>query len=119
MRSNIVSIIMALIVVVFAGSAYYYWHGGARSAQAITGVVTDKFQREAGTEAGGRVLDQGLRTLTGRSLEHDVFYFIRVRTDKGDEIDIEVSQEFFLRAQKGDKIRQASSDASPTVITSH
>jgi len=118
MRSNLVPVMMVLIVVAFVGAALYYWFGGGKSAQAVTGVVTDKMARAAGTEAGDKPLAQGLRVLTGQSLQRDVFYFIRVRTDKGDEVDIEVPRSFFQKVEVGDTIRQSSPDSTPTIIKS-
>ncbi len=116
MRSNLVPVMMVLIVVAFFAAAYYYWQGGRTSARVITGVVMDKFERAAGTEAGDKPVVQGLRFLTARSLQQDVFYFIRVRTDMGDEVDLEVPAAFFQKVEIGDRVRQTSPDSTPTVV---
>lgn len=116
MRSNLVAVIMALIVVAFAGAAYYYWHGGGRSAKPVVGVVVDKSERVAGTEAGGKPLQQGLRVLTGESAEQEVFYVVRVRTEKGEEVEMQVPRDFFTGVQVGDTVSRASPDASPTIV---
>lgn len=116
MRSGLVAVIMVLIAVAFTVAAYYYWHGGSRSGSAIAGVVIDKFQREAGTEAGEKTLEQGLNLLTGKSLTKEVFYFVRVKTEEGEEIDIEVPRDLFLKVRSGDTVRRSSPDADPTII---
>ena len=116
MRSNLVAILAAVIASAFAGSAFYYWHGCGSSAGPVGGVIIDKYQRQAGTEAGDHVLDQGLSVLTGRSLEKEVFYFVLTRTEDGDDVEIEVPNDLFSRAVLGDTIRQVSPDARPTLI---
>lgn len=115
MHSNLVPVVVLVIVVILAGAAYYYWHGGGSSGRAIEGVVIDKFEREAGTEAGDKPLEQGLNLLTGRSLQKDVFYFVRVRTEEGEEIDMEVPRDIFLIADPGDSIYRSSPDVAPTL----
>ena len=117
MRSNIVPVVMALIVIVFAVAAYYYWHGGdSKSEPPIEGVVLDKFQRAAGTEAGDKPLAQGLQVLTGQSLRQDMFYFIRVLTTTGREVDMEVPADLYRKAELGDKITRASRDSIPVIV---
>jgi hypothetical protein len=107
---------MVLIIIVFAGVAYYYWHGGDTSGRTVTGIVMDKFERAAGTEAGDKPLAQGLRVLTGQSSRHESFYFIRVRTNQGGEVVMEVTKSFYDRVQVGDNVRKTGSDTTPTII---
>ena len=116
MRSNLVAVMMALIVVAFAGAAYYYWHGGGGSAQLVVGVVVDKSERVAGTEAGDKPLQQGLRVLTGESLAQEVFYVILVRTEADDEVEMQVPRDFFMSVQVGDTVSRASANAAPTLV---
>jgi hypothetical protein len=114
MNSNLVSVVMVLIVVAFCFAAYHYWQGGGKSDRPIAGLVIDKFERPAGTEAGGKPAVQGMRALTGQSLRQDMFYYIRVRTEVGAEIDIEVPSDFYQRIQIGERVRRASRDSVPT-----
>jgi len=118
MRSNLVPIMMVLIAVGFCGAAYYYWHGGggSKSAQPVSGVVIDKFQRAAGTEAGRNVLRQGVRMLSGQSTKRQVFYFVRVKTSAGDELDVEVSRDSFSSVQTGDTVRLTPSGTGLTLV---
>lgn len=116
MRSNLVPVMIVLIVVAFCAAAYYYWHGGGKTERVITGLVIGKFERPAGTEAGDKPLVQGMRILTGESLRQDVFYFIRVRTDMGAEVDMEVSPTFHQKVEIGDRVRRESSDSVPNII---
>jgi len=116
MRSNAMGVVLAVIALALAGAAYYYWTGGGKSEEAVTGFVVDKVAREAGTEAGDRTLDQGLRALTGKSLEKDVFYFIVVETDDGREVEMEVPEDFYKDTQIGDKVRRDAPDAVPVLL---
>jgi len=113
MNSNLVPIVMVLIVVAFCFAAYHYWQGGARSDRPIAGIVIDKFERPAGTEAAGKPAVQGIRALTGQSLRQDMFYYIRVRTEMGADIDMEVPADFYQRIQIGERVRRSSRDSVP------
>jgi len=116
MRSNMVPIVAAVIAIAFAGAAFYYWQGGGESPGPVTGVIIDMYQRQAGTEAGGKPLSQGLNVLTGRSLEKTMFNFVLVRTNAGEEVEIEVPEDLFATFVVGDTIQQASPDARPALV---
>jgi len=114
-RENLVPVMAILIILAFVGLAYYYWHGGGQSQRAVTGVVIDKYERPAGTEAGG-VLQQGMRTITGQSFRQETFYFIRVRTAHGKEVEMEVSRPFYKAVEIGHKVRRDKPDSEPYII---
>lgn len=117
MRSPWVSIVMAAIALGFAGAAYYYWTGGGNPAnKPVKGVVITKFEREPGTEAGGQTLDQGMRLLTGESLKQEVYYFVRIRTASGEELDIEVPKAVYTAAKPGDTLKRESKEAVPVLV---
>jgi hypothetical protein len=105
-----------LIVLAFVGLGYYYWHGGGQSQRAVTGVVIDKYERAAGTEAGGSTLQQGMRTITGQSLQQETFYFIRVRTGQGKEVEMEVSRPLYMQVEIGHKVRRDKPDSEPYLV---
>jgi hypothetical protein len=115
-RGNLVPVMAILIVLAFVGLAYYYWHGGGQSQRAVTGVVIDKYERPAGTEAGGRTLQQGMRTITGQSFQQETFYFIRVRTGQGKEVEMEVSRPFYMGVEIGHKVRRDKPDSEPHLV---
>ena len=115
MESKQVAIVMALIVLVAAGAAYYYW-GQSATASPVTGVVLEKVQRDPGTEAGDKPLAQGLRVLSGESMQQEVFYVLRVKTKSGELIEMVVPKEFFAKVQQGDVVQQVSSDAVPSIV---
>ena len=116
MRENLVPVMAILIILAFVGLAYYYWHGGGQSQRAVTGVVVDKYERSAGTEAGGGALQQGMRTITGQSFQREVFYFIRVRTGQGKEVEMEVSKPFYMAVEIGHKVRRDKPDSEPYLV---
>jgi len=116
--SGLVPVIAILIILAFVGLAYYYWHGGGQSQRAVTGTVMDKYERNAGTESGGRALQQGMRTITGQTYQQDVFYIIRVRTGQGREVEMEVSRPFFMGIEIGDKVRRDKPDSEPYKVGS-
>jgi hypothetical protein len=111
--SSLVPVMAILIILAFVGLAYYYWHGGGQSQRAVTGVVVDKYERAAGTEAGGRALQQGMRTITGQTYQQETFYIIRVRTGQGKEVEMEVSRDFYTGIEIGDKVRRDKPDSEP------
>lgn len=116
MRSNVTGVVLAVIALAFAGAAYYYWTGGGKSDAPVTGVVVDKVTRQAGTEAGDDQLAQGMRLLTGESLQKPVFYYVVIETGDGEEIDIEVPPDLFETVQVGDRIRRADPEAVPVLV---
>ncbi|HOZ45948.1 MAG TPA: hypothetical protein PLO37_13425 [Candidatus Hydrogenedentes bacterium] len=120
MRSTMVGTVAALIVLAFAGAAYYYWHGGGESPsdETVTGVVVAKDQRQAGTEAGGKTLEQGMRLLTGESLTKDMFYYVQVKTPEGAVSELEVSRDFYAKVKVGDTIHRARAAADPVITKS-
>ena len=116
MRGNVVPIMVVLMVVAFVGAAYYYWYGAGKSQRAVVGMVIDKYERPAGTEAGNRSLAQGMRRITGQSFRQEMFYFVRVRTGHGDEVEMAVPQSLYMRVQLGEKVRRDSPDSEPYMV---
>lgn len=116
--SSLVPVMAVLIILAFVGLAYYYWHGEGQSQRAVTGTVMDKYERSAGTEAGGRALQQGMRTITGQTYQQETFYIIRVRTAQGKEVEMEVSRPFFMGIEIGDKVRRDKPDTEPYKVGS-
>jgi len=111
--SSLVPVMAILIIIAFVGLAYYYWHGEGQSQRAVTGTVMDKYERSAGTEAGGRALQQGMRTITGQTYQQDVFYILRVRTAQGKEVEIQAPRSFYMGIEIGDKVRRDKPDSEP------
>jgi len=116
MRSSLVAVVAGVIALAFAGTAAYYWLGGGSSDGPIEGVVIDAIERQAGTESGDNTMAQGLNVLTGKSLQKEVFYFLLVRTEDGDEIEVEVPRQVYLEAEYGDRLRRSAPDATPVLI---
>lgn len=116
MRENLVPVMAILVILAFVGLAYYYWYGGGQSQRAVTGVVIDKYERGAGAEASGGALQQGMRTITGQSFQRETFYFIRVRTSRGKEVEMEVSRPFYMAVEVGLKVRRDKPDSEPYVV---
>ena len=116
MRSNPAPIIAAAILIFFAGAAYYYWQGGGKSEAVVTGVVIEKSRRAAGSEADGKPLQQGLRVLSGQSTAQEVFYFFRLKTAPGDEIEIEVTEDDFAKIREGDTVQQVTPGTAPAIV---
>ncbi len=116
MRENLVPVMAILVILAFVGLAYYYWHGGGQSQRPVTGIVIDKYERAAGTEAGRSVLQQGMRTITGQSFQQETFYFVRVRTAQGKEVEMEVSRPFYMAVEIGQKVRRDNPDSEPYLV---
>jgi hypothetical protein len=114
MESKPVAVLMALIVLIAAGAVVYYWMRGQEEVP-VSGVVVEKFQREAGTEAGDQPIAQGLRVLTGDSTQQEMFYFLRVRTAGGELVEMEVPQGFFMQVKIGDTVQRISAESAPTI----
>lgn len=115
MRSSTTGVLLAVIALAFAGAAYYYWFGGGEDGP-VVGVVVDKVQRQAGTESGGRTLDQGLRVLTGESFRQDVYHFLIVRTAENALVEMSVAQDIYNQVEIGDTVQRTSPDAAPTIV---
>ena len=118
MRSTVVGIVAAVIVLALAGAAYYYWTGGrAGEAQAILGQVVAKERRQAGTEAGDAPLQQGMRILAGQSQQQDMYHFLVLETTDGDRVDLEVSADFYQQVRVGDTVQRATPEAAPIIVS--
>ncbi len=115
MRSTTMGVLLAVIALAFAGAAYYYWTSRGGEGP-VTGVVVDKIQRQAGTESGGRTLDQGLRVLTGESFRQDVYHFLIVRTAENTLVEMSVAQNLYNQVEIGDTVQRTSPDVPPVLV---
>ncbi len=110
-------IVMAGIAIAFAGAAVFYFMGGGEEpGQAVYGVVVDKFQRQAGTEAGDKPLEQGLNVLTRKSFKQESYFFLLVESKGGKETEVVVPKAFYEEVLVGDTIQQATPEDTPIIV---